>query len=77
MMIEEHSIEVLFEQLGLDSNEQAIDQFISEHALPEDIALDKATFWNEHQANFLHEVLEEDAEWALVVDSLSNLLRHN
>ncbi|MCY4045341.1 MAG: DUF2789 family protein [Cellvibrionales bacterium] len=76
-MIEEHSIEVLFEQLGLDSDETAVDQFIEQHALPQNIALDKADFWNQHQANFLREVIEDDAEWALIVDTLSILLRHN
>lgn len=76
MIMEAHSMTVLFQQLGLDSSEAAIDDFIQTHHLPDHIALDEATFWSSHQSLFLKEMIEEDADWALVVDNLSSLLRH-
>ncbi|EPC04524.1 hypothetical protein L861_04165 [Litchfieldella anticariensis FP35 = DSM 16096] len=71
-----HHFSELFEQLGLPSDATAIEQFIKRHApLPDEIALADAPFWNEAQANFLHDALEEDADWAEVVDHLDASLR--
>ena len=71
-----HSIASLFDQLGLDSSAQAIDQFILQHqSLPAAIELPDADFWNESQSAFLRQVKDEDADWAELVDQLDAMLR--
>ncbi|GGX78146.1 hypothetical protein GCM10007160_01720 [Litchfieldella qijiaojingensis] len=71
-----HHFSELFEQLGLPDDPASIEQFIERHApLSSDIALADAPFWNEAQANFLRDALEEDADWAEVVDHLDASLR--
>ena len=53
----QHSMHNLFEQLGLPSSEQDIEQFIRTHRLfSQDIQLDQATFWTPAQADFLHQM---------------------
>lgn len=71
-----HTLEGLFEQLGLDSSPAAIDAFISQYSpLAEDCKLVDAEFWTAPQAAFLKQQLREDADWAPVVDEL-NLRLH-
>ncbi|MNI65207.1 hypothetical protein D3C73_1206990 [compost metagenome] len=71
-----HDLQGLFDQLGLDSGERAIDDFIASHSpLPEDKKLIDAEFWTPQQAAFLKEQLRVDADWARVVDEL-NLRMH-
>jgi hypothetical protein len=71
-----HDLKGLFDQLGLDSSEKAIDDFIALHSpLPDDKKLIDAEFWTPQQAGFLKEQLREDADWAHVVDDL-NLRMH-
>ena len=71
-----HTINLLFEQLGLESSDEAIQQFINQYSpLPDNIALGDAEFWSESQAIFLHRAKEEDADWAEIVDQLDVLLR--
>jgi len=71
-----HDLQGLFDQLGLDSSESAIDGFIASHSpLPDDKKLIDAEFWTPQQAAFLKEQLREDADWARVVDEL-NLRLH-
>jgi hypothetical protein len=71
-----HDLKGLFDQLGLDSSEKAIDDFIASHSpLPDDKKLIDAEFWTPQQAGFLKEQLREDADWARVVDDL-NLRMH-
>ncbi len=72
---QEHTINTLFAQLGLDSDEASIDAFIDAHPLPDGVKLSDADFWSEQQARFLKEELVQDAEWAPVVDEL-NLRMH-
>ncbi len=71
-----HTLNTLFEQLGLASADADIARFVADHR-PLDPALDvaQAPFWNTGQAAFLREALESDAAWAEVVDELSALLR--
>ena len=64
----------LFLQLGLPADKPAIAAFIEDHQLPEQTALVDAPFWNDAQRQFLREVLREDADWAIVVDELSEAL---
>ena len=71
-----HSIEALFDQLGLDSSAAGIDKFINAHKpLPANVELHKASFWNSSQAGFLKQTIAEDADWAEVVDHLDAMLR--
>ncbi|WP_025858758.1 DUF2789 domain-containing protein [Pseudomonas sp. CHM02] len=68
------TLETLFEQLGLDSTPDAIDDFIVAHPLPDDVKLVDAPFWSAQQASFLKEELRDDAEWAIAVDELNQRL---
>lgn len=73
-----HPLDSLFDQLGLDSGEQAIQGFIKQHCpIPRDIELHEASFWNVSQAAFLEQALDEDADWAEVVDQLNIMLRES
>jgi hypothetical protein len=70
------TLATLFEQLGLEADEQSIDAFIEAHPLPDDVKLIDADFWSPQQARFLKEELRVDAEWAPIVDELNQRL-HN
>lgn len=71
-----HPLSDLFAQLGLASEPEAIAAFIRTHApLPEHIRLADAPFWNPAQASFLRDEINEDADWAEVVDQLNAALR--
>jgi hypothetical protein len=71
-----HSFSNLFEQLGLESSDNAIKSFIEEHArLNNQIELHEADFWNPAQAAFLKQAKDEDADWVELVDQLDSLLR--
>ncbi len=71
-----HRFSELFAQLGLPSEPAGIQAFLRTHApLAGGIALADAPFWTAAQAAMLREELLEDADWAEVVDQLSNALR--
>ena len=71
-----HTIASLFDQLGLNSSEEEIDDFISKNSpLPKGLELYRATIWNASQADFLKQMKEEDADWAEIVDQLDAMLR--
>lgn len=67
----------LFEQLGLDSSETAIAQFIESHQLDADTLISQAPYWSESQRQFLAEKIQSDGEWALVVDQLNESLHED
>lgn len=72
-----HSITSLFNQLGLDSANQAIEKFIDDHRpLARNIELHEAEFWSTSQASFLKQEKDDDADWAEIVDQLDALLRY-
>ena len=76
MDTEFHNLTALFDQLGLDSWEEAIDRFIVDHApLDPGLSLADAPFWNDSQRAFLSEAISEDSDWAEIVDQLASLLR--
>lgn len=64
----------LFRQLGLDSDEHAIAEFIRMHQLDVDIEIADAPFWSAGQSQFLAEQLSADATWAITVDQLNESL---
>lgn len=65
----------LFAQLGLPSSPEAIEDFLSNHELADDVRLVDAPFWTPAQAAMLKEMLEQDTNWSLIVDQLSEALR--
>ena len=72
-----HNLTTLFDQLGMASDKTSIEDFVARHApLPRDIAIQDAPFWSESQSHFLEEGLEEDSDWAEMIDELDALLRH-
>ncbi len=67
-----HTLSDLFAQLGLDDDPQSIDRFIAEHRpLPDTVKLADAPFWTAGQAQFLREELNDDSDWAPMVDQLN------
>ena len=72
-----HTLHDLFEQLGLEASPAAIDRFIEQHPLAEDVKLIEARFWTSQQAQFLKEELREDADWAIAVDELNQRLHQS
>lgn len=72
-----HTLSTLFEQLGLAADEKSIEDFVTKYSpLPREIALQDAPFWSESQSHFLEEGLEEDSDWAEVIDELDARMRH-
>ena len=67
----EYSLNELFAQLGLDSSDEAIDKFISEHKLNKDQSLIDADFWTDLQRAFLKEEWKRDAAWVEIIDDLN------
>lgn len=66
----------LFGQLGLPSELESIENFIDKYkGLPEKTHIEDAPFWTSAQASFIRGSLEEDAEWAELIDQLNNRLR--
>ncbi|WP_404367647.1 DUF2789 domain-containing protein [Marinobacter sp.] len=72
-----HTMPRLFEQLGLPSSDDDIQKFIADHGpLAPEVKLHDAPFWNDSQSRFLKEGIEENADWAEVIDDLDAQLRH-
>ena len=71
-----HSLPALFRQLGLADTPEAIAAFVARQApLPAHLLLVDAPCWSSAQAELLAQALEDDADWAEVVDELDLLLR--
>jgi hypothetical protein len=71
-----HSMTNLFTQLGLPSRPADIQAFIEAHRpLAARFALHEAPFWTSSQADFLREQVQEDADWAGIIDRLDGGLR--
>lgn len=76
LLTENLTINDLFTQLGLSNGQRQIDNFIDQHrGLAQNIRIEDAPFWTPSQSNFLCVSLQEDAEWAELIDQLSALLR--
>ena len=71
-----HTMQALFAQLGLSNSDIAMENFIHNNHLPREVPLENAAFWSPGQAQFIHESIAEDADWAEVVDHLDAMLRH-
>ncbi|WP_281982771.1 DUF2789 domain-containing protein [Azonexus hydrophilus] len=71
-----HRFHDLFAQLGLPNHQDDIGRFIAAHrTLGPDIALPDAPYWTPAQSSFLREALQQDADWAELVDQLNQALR--
>ena len=67
-----HTLNNLFAQLGLPSDDSAIEDFIKTHQhLAGDLTLSEAPFWSTAQAAFLRGEILKDADWAEVIDQLN------
>lgn len=70
------NLAMLFAQLGLPNDPDAIARFIATHRpLAADLALSAAPFWTASQCAFLQQGLADDADWSAIVDALSLRLR--
>ena len=71
-----HKMRNLFEQLGLPAGDADITRFVAAHRpLADGLALADAPFWSASQAQFLRDEIDDDADWAELVDQLSLMLR--
>ena len=67
-----HRMSDLFDQLGLPSDSQAIEDFISKNkSKTSNQSIDQLEIWTPAQAAFLKQAWVDDADWAEVVDELS------
>lgn len=71
METHQHDLSHLFRQLGLSGVAGDIEQFIATHRLEHGVALADAAFWTPVQAHFLRRALDDDSDWAEVVDALA------
>jgi hypothetical protein len=72
----QHSFSELFRQLGLPADRAYIEKFICDHKpLEPSVMISAAPFWNQSQKEFLKKSLQEDADWAPMVDQLNAELR--
>ena len=72
-----HTLSDLFRQLGLPDTRADVSRFIAVHRpLPPEVRLAEASFWRPEQARFLREELQDDADWAELIDTLDASLRH-
>ncbi|VVN39057.1 DUF2789 family protein [Pseudomonas fluorescens] len=71
MELPAYDLKTLFDQLGLPSEGNAIDDFIEKNRLADEVKLIDADFWTPQQAQLLKEWLRADGEEAIVVDELN------
>ena len=75
MMIDgERNINMLFEQMGMDGDDAAVEQFIQENQLAQSVQLSDAPFWSDNQRKFLKEEYHADAGWIEIIDELNTRL---
>ena len=71
-----HSLPALLPQLGSAATPRAVAAVVPRQApLPAHLLLVDAPCWSSAQAQLLAQALEDDADWAEVVDELDLLLR--
>jgi hypothetical protein len=77
MDISEIRMSNLFLQLGLEADDAAIAQFITEHQLPAEVHIVDAPYWNQGQRSFLRETMAKDCAWIHIVDALNESLHED
>lgn len=68
---EVYNLKTLFEQLGLPSEPDDIKSFIEQNPLSDVTKLHEADIWTPQQAAFLKDGIENDANWAEIIDELN------
>ena len=74
MFEQQPTLALLFEQLGLDADDTAIEDFVKNHQLSANQKLHEADFWSSGQQDFLKSHWDKDDDWAIVIDELNQLL---
>ena len=70
-----HNMKSLFDQLGLPSEGDQIERFISQHRTRTGLdPLEGAPFWSPSQARFIQQALSDDSDWSEVVDELTSAI---
>ncbi len=76
MDLSNHTLNSLFQQLGLPDSDREINDFIDQNkGIDKTIALHKANIWSPSQSAFIKESQEEDSDWTEVIDHLDAQLR--
>lgn len=76
MEMHQHGMAELFEQLGLGSSAKEMKDFVNSHRQKRDTTpIYEASFWTASQSAFLRQAIEQDADWAELVDQLDVMLR--
>ena len=76
MEMQFHTLNQLFAQLGLPSDDQSIDHFIERHKpIASQQKLHDLPFFSPHQRDFLQQARDTDADWSAVIDDLDCLMR--
>lgn len=70
----ERNINMLFEQMGMDSDDASIEAFIQNNQLPQSVELSDAPFWNDSQRKFLKDEYHADAGWIEIIDEINTRL---
>ncbi|MFM5462552.1 DUF2789 domain-containing protein [Aeromonas simiae] len=70
-----HTMNTLFDQLGLPSDDLSIRRFVNSHPLDRGTLLPEAPFWSPSQADFLRDALYNDSDWSTPIDELDRMLR--
>lgn len=70
-----HTMNTLFDQLGLPSDDLSIRRFVNSHPLDSGTLLPEAPFWSPSQADFLRDALYNDSDWSTPIDELDRMLR--
>ncbi|WP_062263838.1 DUF2789 family protein [Endozoicomonas arenosclerae] len=71
-----HTMNDLFDQLGLPSSDKEIDLFIAKHQrIPHQTKIQHADFFSDSQQAFIQQAYHEDADWVVVIEHLDALLR--
>lgn len=65
------TLENLFNQLGLDSSESGIRDFIASHTLKRGEPLENGEFWTRSQSDFLRECWLMDSDWVGAIEQLN------
>ena len=63
MFDQQPTLELFFEQLGLDASPEGIDQFIETHQITMDVPLHEAPFWTKSQRDFIISHWKKDDDW--------------
>lgn len=74
MLTNQPTMHDLFDQIGLDSDEESLEAYLIEHHLEPDEALEDAKFLSEQQIQALTEMRDDDAEWSELIDELDSYL---